>query len=956
MAKKSRQRRLVGFDELESAEASSQAPPAPPAEPSPPPEPAPPRPQKRMGHSPGDRLEGRSVYVVDSHSLIFQVFHVMSDMAGPGGQPIGAIFGFTRDILGLLEKKCPDYLFCAFDSPGPTFRHERFPEYKIHRHEMPEDLRPQIPAIRRILEAMGVPVLQLATYEADDILATVARRAEDRGADVYLVTSDKDCRQLISDRVRLLNVRKDEIFDAERLLQAWGVRPDQTVDFQALVGDSVDNVPGVPLIGPKIAGDLLQQFGTLDAVLEHAEEVRGAKRRQNLIEGRETALLSRELVRLVDDVPVDIDFAAAHVGGINVAGAQDLFDEFGFRTFGARVSHLDASEAPKIWDTDYRTIATPEGLDELVADLGGRNSIAFDTETTHRNPRWAEIVGYSIATGPGQACYVPVRAPDGDPCLDPKTVADALRPILENPDIEKTGQNLKYDMVVCRGAGIRLAGVTFDTMVADYLLQAGGRNHGLDDLAKRYLNHTTIKISELIGTGKNQKRMDEVPVATVAEYASEDADVPWRLRDILTHRLDEENLAGLFADVEIPLIDVLAEMEYSGVKVDVARLDELSRDYGGRLADLEGEIHELAGHSFNVASPKQLAVVLFDELKLPVIKKTKTGVSTDAEVLEQLARDHPLPAKVVMYRQYAKLKGTYVDALPELVHPQTGRIHTSLNQVVAATGRLSSADPNLQNIPVRTEEGREIRSAFIAGEDGWQLLCADYSQIELRVLAHFCKDAALFDAFVADQDIHARVAGEVYDVPLSQVTREMRRSAKAINFGIIYGQSAFGLSRALDIEKDEAAAFIDAYFARYPGVEAMMDATLDQCRTQGYVTTILGRKRAIQGVRSVEDREGKARQRNMPERTAINTVIQGSAADLIKLAMNRVYDRLKREKTTARMLLQVHDELIFEAPADEIADLAALVKEEMISVGDLDVPLKVDAKSGPNWLDCEELT
>jgi DNA polymerase-1 len=897
-------------------------------------------------------LSGKTVYVVDAHSLIFQVFHALPEMTSPVGEPVNAVFGFARDMLYLLEEKQPDYLVCAFDSPGLTFRHELFSEYKIQREPMPEELRPQIPAIRRLLEAMGIPVLECPSYEADDIVATVARRTESLGGQCYIVSGDKDCRQLLSESVKIYNLRKDELFDRESLEQHWGIRPEQVVDFQAMVGDPVDNVPGIPLIGPKIASQLLGQFGTLEAVFEHAHEVAGTKRRQNLLEGRRQALASRTLVRLDDQVPVELDWKAARVGALDRGRVGELFREFGFRSLAEKFSDPQTGKAAPPWKADYQTVQSIDQLARLVDEMLRQSCISVDTETTHINPRRAELVGISLAWREGEAYYIPLRAPEGDVCLDSEAVLTMLRPVLEDARVEKVGQNLKYDMVVLRGAGVQLQGVTFDTMVASYLLDAGQRNHNLDELARRYLGHTTIKIGQLIGTGKSQKRMDEVLVQRVTEYACEDADVALRLVPILRSRLGEEQLGELFSELEVPLIEVLAEMEFHGIRVDVARLAELSSQYSERMDALEQEIYRLGGGPFNIASPRQMAQVLFGRLKLPVLKRTKTGPSTDADVLEELAALDELPAKLIEYRQYAKLKGTYVDALPALVHRQTGRIHTSFNQVVAATGRLSSADPNLQNIPVRTSTSREIRSAFLPREDDWRLVAADYSQIELRVLAHFSGDAALLAAFAEDQDIHARVASEVYRVPLAQVTGPMRRHAKAINFGIIYGQSPFGLAKGLGIEKQEAAAFIDAYFNQYPGVHEFFETILAQCRQNGYVTTILGRRRKVQGVRDSSHR-GDSRQRNLPERTAINTVIQGSAADLIKQAMINVYRRLRREACQARMLLQIHDELVFETPQSQVNALSELAVAEMTGVGPLSVPLKVDVKSGTNWAECE---
>ena len=720
-----------------------------------------------------ESLAGQTVWVIDAHSLIHQVFHALPEMTSPKGEPVGAVFGFTRDLLYLLEEKRPDYLFCAFDLPGKTFRHALYAEYKIQRAEMPDDLVPQIPAIRRVIAALGIPALQCESYEADDVLATAARLTDELGGQCFLVTGDKDCRQLITERVKVFNIRKNEVFDADALQAEWGIAPGQVVDFQALVGDSVDNVPGVPLIGPKLARQLLEQYGTLEAVLDHAGDVPGAKRQENLRKFRDQALLSRQLVRLDADVPIAIDWNAGRVGRIDLEAALALFHDFGFRGIGQKLAalvkgegwrergkaergevgerdrvrnlenliskHLKPEILPSFRLSPFRLrpftahlVDTPEAFESFLAQLRQQKSFSLDTETTSVWPRWAKLVGMSLAWNDREAWYLPFRTPEGEPHLDATATLAVLKPILEDPTVEKIGQNLKYDMIVLRAVGIELAGVAFDTMVASYLLEAGRRNHNLDELAQTYLHHETIKISELIGTGKDQRKMDEVPVRRVADYAAEDAWVPVLLRPILAQKLDEADLGGLLHRLELPLIDVLVDLEYNGIKVDVARLAELSGRYGQRLETLEAEIYEMAGRRLNIASPKQLQELLFTELKLPVVKKTaKTGPSTDAEVLEELARLHPLPAKILQYRQYAKLKSTYVDALPQMVCPETGRVHASFNQVVAATGRLSSSDPNLQNIPVRTEEGREIRSAFVPGEEGWVLMAADYSQIEL---------------------------------------------------------------------------------------------------------------------------------------------------------------------------------------------------------------------------------
>lgn len=893
-------------------------------------------------------LAGQTVYVIDANSLIFQVFHAIPEMTSPQGEPVNAVFGFVRDILYLAQTKEPNYLFCAFDMAGPTFRHELYADYKVHRSEMPDELVPQFPAIRRVLEVLGVPILEVASFEADDILATLARITEELSGDCYLVTADKDCRQLISEHVKVYNVRKNLVYGAAELAKEWGVTPAQVVDFQALVGDPVDHVPGVPLIGPKIAKELLQKYGTLEAVLDHAHEVSGTKRKQNLLEGREQAMLSRELVRLNAHVPVQIDWAQGRLGGFDREQALAIFAEYGFHRFGDQLRQLKVTEAPPTWQADYRLVNTPEAFEDFLSVLRKQSCISIDTETTSVSPTQAELVGFSFAWKPGEAYYLPVRAPVGEPRLQLDSVLTALRPILEDPAVSKIGQNLKYDILVLRSAGIRLQGIVFDSMVASYLLDAGERNHNLDELAQRYLNHTTIRITELIGKGKDQIAMDEVPLPAITAYACEDADVPLRLMPILMPKLGEQGLSDLFEQLELPLIDVLAEMEHNGIRVDAARLAELSGQYGVRLARLEQEVYELAGHPFNIGSTRQLQQVLFEEQKLPVITKIKTGASTDVSVLEELARQHPLPAKIIEYRQFAKLKNTYVDALPGLINPRTGRVHASFQQAVAATGRLSSSDPNLQNIPIRTEDGRAIRSAFWPAREGWSLLAADYSQIELRVLAHFSADETLCAAFACDEDIHARVASQVFGVPLDQVTSDMRRTAKAVNFGVIYGQSPFGLAKTLGIEKDVAATFIDNYFNGHPGVEEFLGKILVECRANGYVSTILGRRRAIRGVRP-----DLGRQRNLSERTAINTVIQGSAADLIKLAMIAVQRRLAREKLTSKLLLQIHDELIFEVPPGEIELMQRLVVEEMSGARPLAVPLKVDVAVGRNWAEAE---
>lgn len=924
-------------------------------------------------------------YVLDAHGILYQNFHALPPMSSPHGEPVGALYGFARDLLTLLHREKPDRLFCAFDMPGETFRHRLYAEYKANRKAMPDDLRPQIAFAREFLDSCGVVPLGREGFEADDLMATLARLSEERGEECVLVTADKDCRQLISKRVTLFNLRKQQRYSFEELRGDWGIGPEQVVDFQAMVGDPTDNIPGIPLIGPKLATQLLEQFGTLEGVLANVEAVSGAKRKENIRAAAESVMLSRRLVELDRRVPLDIDWEASRFQGVDAGGLGRFLHRFGFKSLQEKIDPLPqragtpfreiVESAPpssglSSVDARYRLIDTPELFEAFLARLNAQKIFAFDTETVPLTPafeatmpRYTRLVGLSFCWEENEAYYLPVRGPLGAQTLDPETVLEKLRPVFENPDIGKVGQNLKYDRIVLRcaatakGKGIELRGRMFDTMLADYLLHAGYRTHNLDDLAEYYLEHKTVKITELIGSGKKQKRMDEVPTEVVCDYAGEDALIVWRLYAILQGLLeaveekpeDEGNLVQplvrLNETLELPLVDVLVDLEYTGIAIDTAKLKGLSGRFEKTLRNLEEEIHTLAGHEFNIASPQQLQRVLFDELKLPVVKKTpKSGPSTDVEVLAELAALHPLPEKIREHRQIAKLKGTYVDALPLLIHPETGRIHASFNQVVTATGRLSSSNPNLQNIPVKSEQGREIREAFVPGKGFDTILACDYSQIELRVLAHYCDDANLRGAFERDEDIHAAVAAEVFDVPIASVSSEMRRKAKAVNFGVIYGQTAFGLSKALKISREEATAFIAAYFQKYPGINTFIDETLARCFECAYVETIAGRRREIEGVRPV--RKGDL---SGAERMAINTVIQGSAADLMKQAMVDVHAALKKSRLKSNMLLQIHDELVFETMADELPALRELVLREMTLGEPLRVPLKIDTETGPSW-------
>ena len=939
--------------------------------------------------TPDPDLHGKTVWAIDTFSRVYQLFHALPEMASPDGTPVSAVFGFARDLLDIIEKKKPDYLVCAIDAPGPTFRHERFEAYKATRAEMPADLVPQIPLIRRLLDVMGIPCLEQSGFEADDLLATLAVRTVAAGGDCLIATSDKDARQLLGDHVRLLNLRNNVIFGSEELLAEWGIRPDQVVDFLSLVGDAVDNVPGVPGIGPKIASELLKTHETLDRLLAHADDVAGAKRRENLRLHADTARAGRELIRLDTAVPIPIPWAAGVCHAPDATLLAEFLREMGFKSLLSKVLQTASTKTASAKTARAATVpavdaaprrANPQALLDLdfdgtvpTAASGGEGvpAAAAAFEEPADQVALAAVVARLRATAPialccvrgkGAAVAITSMSPPTGLALATNDVATwvtderlsaspSLRGLLADPAVPKTGHDLKRQTLALRALGIELAGGVFDTMLAAYLLEAGERNLGLAEVSLRHGIDPAAVAAALNGAGGEV--LDQPTDAAQAVAACR---IGRELAVRLPAALAEAGLASLFADVEMPLAGVLAGMEYRGVRIDKTVLAALSVEYAEKLATLEAEIHRLAGHPFSIASPLQVRVVLFDELALPVVKRTKTGPSTDAEVLEELAPLHPLPALLLEHRKYAKLKSTYVDSLPTLVHPTTGRIHTSFNQTVTATGRLSSSDPNLQNIPTRTAEGQQIRAAFLPREPGWRFIAADYSQIELRILAHLSGDAAMRGAFAAGEDIHSSTAAAVFGVEPENVTSAMRRTAKAVNFGILYGQSSFGLAKSLGIPQAEAAAFIAAYFRSFAGAAAFMDDVLDRCRRDGGVTTMLGRRRAISGVRDHASRRtaGGVFALSLPERTAINTVVQGSAADLIKLAMLGVARRLEAMATQANIVLQIHDELLLESPATETEAVKQMVIHEMQQAMPLDVPLDVSVHEGGTWAECEK--
>lgn len=929
-----------------------------------------------------------TVVLVDAHALVYQLYHAIGPMNAPGGRPTNAVFGFARDLFWFRDELKPDYLIYVFDSPGAVFREQIFAEYKANRKPPDDDLVAQIPLIQQLLAAARVPVLAMPGYEADDIIATIARAAEARGCEVIICTTDKDFRQLIDNHTRLLNLRKQTYLDRAALLADWGVTPEQAIDFQALVGDSVDNVKGVAGVGEKTATKLLQKFGTIDNLLSKLDQLDGTvspRIQANLKEAGASLEIGRKLVKLDTDAPVPLEWEKWQRQPWDAAQLLVLFQDWGFRRFANAVREeaksvppsarrqaaggdlfsgvpSDAAEFPfganvpgDDWHGDYRTIDTPAKLELFLSDLKKQRRFAFDLETTGLDPLLSDLVGVAVCWESGVACYLPVQGPAGAALLDEKRLLDRLKPILEDAAVAKVNQHIKFDINALRRFGITVRGIAGDSMLADYLLHSGERTHNLDELALRYFNHQNIKYDDLTGKGKKQVSLAEVDVSRVTEYAGEDADVAWRLCERLEPELDREGLRKLYDELEVPLIEVLADLEYTGIRLDVPLLQRLSGEMNSQLESIEQVIYRLAGRRFNIASPKQLAEVLFNEMQMPVKKKTGlTGAaSTDQETLEKLAAlGHELPAKIIEHRQVAKLKGTYVDALPALINPQTGRLHTRFNQTVAATGRLSSSDPNLQNIPARTEQGRQIRQAFLPRE-GWTLLTCDYSQVELRMLAHFCNDESLRQAFVEDRDIHAAVAMQIFGVLENDVTPAMRRMAKTVNFGVIYGISAHGLSQRLGIAREEGATFIDQYFTRYPKVLEYQQNLLRKVREKGFGQTILGRRRRFD--RTAIRLYSKYQFRNQAEREAINMEIQGSAADLMKKAMLNVHARLRNENRRAQMLLTVHDELVLETPPEELRAVAELVRHEMTSALDVSVPLKVDVAAGPNWLDVEEL-
>ena len=914
----------------------------------------------------------RHLFLVDGSAYIFRAYHALPPLTRKSdGLPVGAVSGFCNMLSKLVddvrESGEADYFAVIFDAARKTFRNDIYPEYKAHRPPPPEDLRPQFPLVKQASQAFNLATIEMPGFEADDIIATYARQARESGMSVTIVSSDKDLMQLVGDGVVMHDPMKQRRIGPKQVEEKFGVGPDRVVDVQALCGDSTDNVPGVPGIGVKTAALLINEYGNLDGVLDRAEEIKQTKRRQNLIDHADLARISRRLVTLKDDVPVDLGLEDLRLKDPQPDVLLGFMAEMELGRLAGRIAQrlggevsatVAASEPEKPGETDYQCIQSLKALQPWIDLARSVGVVAVDTETTSLDAMAADLVGVSLSVRQGQACYIPLGhtgpLPAGELDLEGETdvpdqipldqALDLLRPLFEDPSVLKVGQNLKYDMSVLRRYGVDLMPID-DTMLLSYVTEGGMHGHGMDELSKLHLDIEPIPFKEVAGSGKSRITFDRVPLDKATEYAAEDADVTLRLYNYLKPRLLAERKHAVYETLERPLVPVLVGMEQAGILVDRAELARLSADFGARIGTLEGEIQDLAGEAFNVNSPKQLGEILFDKMGIPGGKKTKSGsYGTGADVLEGLAlQGHELPVKVLEYRQLAKLKSTYTDSLQGQINVGTGRVHTSYAMAATSTGRLASTDPNLQNIPVRTEEGRRIRKAFIAAP-GWKLLSADYSQIELRILAHIANIKSLRDAFHAGHDIHAMTAAQVFDLPMEDMDPMIRRRAKAINFGIIYGISAFGLANNLGIGRGEAQAYINAYFERYPGIRDYMEITKAQARELGYVETIHGRRIHMPGIND----KNPAR-RGFHERAAINAPIQGSAADVIRRAMVAIPPALSIAGLGAKMLLQVHDELIFDVPEGEVEETTALVKKVMEGAAHLSIPLIVDAGIGDSW-------
>ncbi|HUV73013.1 MAG TPA: DNA polymerase I [Anaerolineae bacterium] len=908
----------------------------------------------------------KKLMLIDGHSLAYRAFFALpvDGFSTSDGELTNAVYGFTMMLLHALQSEKPDYIAVTFDAPAATFRHEEFEEYKAHRPPMQEEMRSQMERIRQVVQTMNIPLFELPGYEADDLIGALAQQATNSEAETVIVTGDNDALQLVSPTVTVMTpggysqrFSDARLYDEEAVRGKYGIDPVLLADYKGLVGDKSDNIPGVTGVGDKTARQLIQRYGTVEKIYEHLEEIDSSRAKRALTGQEEQALLSKRLATIVTDVPISLDLELCRTGDYDRQEVTELFRELEFRSL---VQRLPTSEREHPTQMTFFAqeplpaeqsvaVTTEEQLVSLVSELAQASRIAVDVETTSTDAMKADLVGLSFAAQPGHGYYVPVGhlLTEGSAGQLPmELVADRLRPVLENPRVAKTAHNGKYDLTVLKRHGVEVRGLDFDTMIAAYLLEPSRRGLGLKSLAWSKLGLEMKPITQLIGKGRDQITLAQVSISDTAAYAGADADATLRLVSVLEKELREREQWDLFRDVEMPLVQVLLDMEMAGVALDTGELMKISTTMHQRVVELEGQIQELAGHPFNVSSTQQLGQVLFDELGLPAKAKTKTGYSTRASVLEELKDLHPIIDLILEHRQLTKIKSTYVDALPVLVNRETGRVHTSYNQTGTVTGRVSSSDPNLQNIPVRTELGRHVRCAFVAGE-GRRLLGADYSQVELRILAHISRDPNLLAAFARGEDIHASTAAAVFDVPLSDVTPAMRRIAKTINFGIIYGMGEYGLAQRTDLSLEDARSFIDNYFSRYEKVRDYVEKTKTEAREEGYVSTLLGRRRYFPEL--LTSSRAHTGVKRAAEREAINMPIQGSAADILKIAMARLHRALREKDLAARMILQVHDELVLEVPAEELPPVANLVRSVMEGAWDLDASLRVDIKVGKDW-------
>ncbi|MBU2234120.1 MAG: DNA polymerase I [Proteobacteria bacterium] len=876
--------------------------------------------------------------LIDGSNYLFRAFYAIRELSNSKGFPTNAIYGFTTMLMKLLRDQEPDYIAVAFDVKGPTFRHEAYEDYKATRRATPDTLVPQIPYVKEVVRGFSIPVLEQQGIEADDIIGTVARRHAGEGMEVVIVSGDKDLMQLVSGDIVMVDTMKDKTYDVAAVKERFGVGPEQVVEILGLMGDASDNIPGVPGIGPKGAIRLIEQFGGIEEILAHPEQIHNLKTREAILRNADQARLSRELAQIRTDAEIAFDIEACRRREPDRELLIALYKEFEFSSLLQELK-INGEQAAG----DYRIVRTPEELEALVVRLGQVRDFSLDPVTSSAEAMRASLVGLAVSPSKGEGFYIPIAHEDGAQPLPAGKILNALAPCLADPSMPKHGHDLKISLIVLSESGVSLRGLGCDTLVASYLLNPAKHSFELADTALDHIGRRIPAAKEIVGSGAKAVPFAAISAEKAADYACRRADAVMALTAELSDKIVAADQEDLFRDVEMPLIEVLAAMEKKGVLLDLALLKTMSLEIEQLLALSEEKIHRLAGEKFNINSPKQLQVILFDKLGLPRGRKTKDGYSTDVEVLSWLARSHELPAEILAYRGMVKLKSTYIDALPEMVHPRTGRVHTSYNQTVTATGRLSSSNPNLQNIPIRTLEGKRIRQAFIA-PPGWEIISADYSQIELRVLAHFSGDETLIAAFAAGEDIHSRTASDIFGVFPEMVNPDMRRQAKVINFGVLYGMSAFGLAKELGITQKLAQAYIDGYFQKYAKVRDYLDGLLDQARREGYVTTLLRRRRYLPEINSPQPAV-----RQFAERMAINAPIQGTAADLIKVAMVRIFRRLNGKGLSAVMIMQVHDELVFEAPVAEREALMSLVREEMEGVLKLRVPLRVEIAAGKNW-------